>query len=142
MFDPEKVKRGNIDLTGDEFVLASDYDRLLALYDRFLALYRAARRTAEYWKAEHLATNVELVKAVADGCMGPNMDELLAGEPEDWAHELREAGWKSQGMTIWISPGGIIYRGPAHALKMKRAHPELAYLTMQDIAETMPERVR
>jgi len=135
MFDPEKVKRGNIDLTCDEFVLAADYDQLLALY-------RAARRTAEYWKAEHLAANVELVKAVADGCRGPNKDELLAGEPEDWAHELREAGWKSQGMTIWISPGGIIYRGPAHALKMKRAHPELAYLTMQDIAETMPERVR
>ena len=55
MFDPEKVKRGNIDLTGDEVVLASDYDRLLALY-------RAARRTAEYWKAENLATNVELAR--------------------------------------------------------------------------------
>lgn len=64
----------------------------------------------------------------------------LKGEPEDWARELREAGWDSIGMTVWISPGGIAYRGPAHALKMKRSHPELAYLTMEDIAETMPPK--
>jgi hypothetical protein len=31
VFDPEKVKRGHIDLTGDEFVLAKDFDKLLAL---------------------------------------------------------------------------------------------------------------
>lgn len=68
------------------------------------------------------------------------MMHILEGEPEDWARELCESGWKSRGMTVWVSPGGIIYRGPALALKMKRNHPELAYLTMQDIAETMPPK--
>lgn len=67
------------------------------------------------------------------------MIDVLEGEPEDWARELREAGWTAQGMTIWKSPGGIMYRGPAFALKMKRTHPELAYLTMEDIADTTPK---
>lgn len=36
----------------------------------------------------------------------------LKGEPEDWARELREAGWTSQGISVWKSPGGIMYREP------------------------------
>jgi hypothetical protein len=31
-FNPDKVKRGINDGTGDEFVLAKDYDKLLALW--------------------------------------------------------------------------------------------------------------
>lgn len=70
------------------------------------------------------------------------MNELpLEGQPENWANELREAGWTSRGMTVWVSPGGITFRGPAHAVKMKRSFPELAYLTMQDVADTMPPKL-
>jgi hypothetical protein len=68
-------------------------------------------------------------------------ESILEGEPDDWARELREAGWTAKGLAIWVSPGGIMYRGPAHALRMKRAHPELEYLTMEDIAETMPDKL-
>lgn len=67
-------------------------------------------------------------------------EPALDGHPEEWANELREAGWTSRGMTVWVSPGGIVFRGPAQALKMKRSHPELAYLTMEDIADTMPPK--
>lgn len=42
-FDPEKVKRGNIDVTGDEFVLARDYDKLMAQNGRLKELVQAAK---------------------------------------------------------------------------------------------------
>lgn len=67
------------------------------------------------------------------------MIDILEGNPDDWESELLAAGWSRKSMTVWVSPGGIMYRGPAFALKMKREHPELAYLTMQDIAEATPK---
>jgi hypothetical protein len=65
---------------------------------------------------------------------------ILEGEPEDWERELFDAGWNKHSLGAYLSPGGIMYRGPAHALKMKRSVPELEYLTMEDIEETMPKR--
>lgn len=62
--------------------------------------------------------------------------QRLEGSPEDWVQELRAAGWTNKGMSVWITPGGIMFRGPALALKKKRAHPELAYLTMKDLHDT------
>lgn len=59
--------------------------------------------------------------------------DALEGSPEDWIQELQQAGWTKHSSSAWMSPGGILFMGPALALKKKRAHPELFYLTMEDL---------
>jgi hypothetical protein len=46
---------------------------------------------------------------------------MFEQDSDRWVRELREAGWTSRGMTIWISPSGLWFRGPFGAWKAMQA---------------------
>jgi hypothetical protein len=44
-------------------------------------------------------------------------------DSEKWVRELKEAGWKSHGISHWIAPWGDWYRGPYKAWCVMKGIP-------------------
>ena len=48
----------------------------------------------------------------------------MSHNPEQWAAELVEAGWKRRAGSIWEAPNGALMLGPFHAWEVMKSGKE------------------